>query len=71
MYKLFYYCFIILVLLYFISCSKDSDGEGYESYRYELWKKCIQNNFEIDFVGQQYDDGTALWGLLLIEIMKV
>ena len=40
------------------SCKKDSDEEGYESYRYELWKKCIQNNYEIDFVGQQYDDGT-------------
>jgi len=40
------------------SCKKDSDEEGYESYRYELWKKCIQNNYQIDFVGQQYDDGT-------------
>ena len=29
-----------------------------ERYRYELWKKCIQNNYQIDFVGQQYDDGT-------------
>ena len=59
MYKLFYYWFIIFNLtLFSISCSKDSDGEGYESYRYELWKKCIQNNYQIDFVGQQYDDGT-------------
>ena len=59
MYKLFYYWFIIFNLtLFSISCSKDSDGEGYESYRYELWKKCIQNDYEIDFVGQQYDDGT-------------
>ena len=40
------------------SCKKDTDEEGYESYRYELWKKCIQNNYQIDFVGQQYDDGT-------------
>jgi len=40
------------------SCKKDSDEERYESYRYELWKKCIQNNYQIDFVGQQYDDGT-------------
>ncbi len=59
MYKLFYYWFIIFCpTLFFISCSKDSDGEGYESYRYELWKKCIQNNYQIDFVGQQYDGGT-------------
>ena len=40
------------------SCNKDSDAEGYESYRYELWKKCVQNNFQIDFIGQQFDDGT-------------
>ena len=40
------------------SCKKDSDAEGYESYRYELWKKCVQNNFQIDFIGQQFDDGT-------------
>ena len=42
----------------FYSCKKDSDEEGYESYRYELWKECVQNNFQIDFIGQQYDDGT-------------
>ena len=41
----------------FYSCKKDSDEEGYESYRYELWKECVQNNFQIDFIGQQYDDG--------------
>ena len=59
MYKLFYFWFIIFCpTLFSISCSKDSDSEGYESYRYELWKKCIQNDYEIDFVGQQYDDGT-------------
>ena len=51
--------FIFFVLLCcVISCKKGSDGEGYESYRYELWKKCIQYNYQIDFVGQQYDDGT-------------
>ena len=66
--------FIFFVLLCcVISCKKGSDGEGYESYRYELWKKCIQNNYQIDFVGQQYDDGTYpnFMGSPLIEIMKV
>ena len=58
--KLFFQFFLTLILGWCLlnSCSKDSDGEGYESYRYELWKKCIQNNYQIDFVGQQYDDGT-------------
>ena len=58
--KLFFQFFLTLTLGWCLlnSCSKDSDSEGYESYRYELWKKCIQNDYEIDFVGQQYDDGT-------------
>ena len=58
--KLFFLFFFNLIfgLGLLNSCKKDSDEEGYESYRYELWKKCIQNNYEIDFVGQQYDDGT-------------
>ena len=58
--KLFFLFFFNLIFGWGLlsSCKKDSDEEGYESYRYELWKKCIQNNYEIDFVGQQYDDGT-------------
>ena len=39
-----------------VGCNKHKD-DGYESYRYELWKKCISNNYTIDFVGMQYDDG--------------
>ena len=58
--KLFFLFFFNLIFGWGLlnSCKKGSDEEGYESYRYELWKKCIQNNYEIDFVGQQYDDGT-------------
>ena len=57
------YSIIIIILLFSISCNKaedeeNIDAEGYESYRYELWKKCIQNNYQIDFIGQQYDDGS-------------
>ena len=52
---------VLLIILFglltqFVSCKK-GDDDGYESYRYELWKKCISNNYTIDFVGMQYDDG--------------
>ena len=56
MIRIFSVFFVLSCCIY--SCKKDSDAEGYESYRYELWKKCIQNNFQIDFIGQQFDDGT-------------
>ena len=48
--------FLFGLLIQFVSCKK-GDDDGYESYRYELWKKCISNNYTIDFVGMQYDDG--------------
>lgn len=48
--------FLFGFLIQFASCKK-GDEDGYESYRYELWKKCISNNYTIDFIGMQYDDG--------------
>ena len=48
--------FLLGLFIQFVSCKK-GDDDGYESYRYELWKKCISNNYTIDFVGMQYDDG--------------
>ena len=51
--------FLFGLLIQFVSCKK-GDDDGYESYRYELWKKCISNNYIIDFVGMQYDDGNYL-----------
>ena len=48
--------FLFGLLIQFVSCKK-GDEDGYESYRYELWKKCISNNYTIDFLGMQYDDG--------------
>ena len=48
--------FLLGLFIPFVSCKK-GDDDGYESYRYELWKKCISNNYTIDFVGMQYDDG--------------
>ena len=57
--KPFLIIFLLGLLIQFVSCKK-GDDDGYESYRYELWKKCISNNYTIDFVGMQYDDGNYL-----------
>ena len=54
--KPFLIIFLLGLLIQFVSCKK-GDEDGYESYRYELWKKCISNNYTIDFLGMQYDDG--------------
>ena len=54
--KPFLIIFLLGLLIQFVSCKK-GDDDGYESYRYELWKKCISNNYTIDFLGMQYDDG--------------
>ena len=42
------------------SCKKDNEQENnsYESYRYELWKNLVDNNYNFDFVGRQKDYGT-------------
>ena len=48
--------FLLGLSIQFLSCKK-GDDDGYESYRYELWKKCISNNYTINFLGMQYDDG--------------
>ena len=57
--KPFLIIFLLGLLIQFVSCKK-GDDDGYESYRYELWKKCISNNYTIDFLGMQYDDGNYL-----------
>ena len=54
--KPFLIIFLLGLFIQFVSCKK-GDDDGYESYRYELWKKCISNNYTIDFIGMQYDDG--------------
>jgi len=42
------------------SCKKDDEEENdfFESYRYELWKNLVDNNYNFDFVGRQKDYGT-------------
>ena len=54
-------CVLISVFASIISsCKKDRDqeNESYESYRYELWKNLVDNNYDFDFVGRQKDFGT-------------
>ena len=34
--------FLFGLLIQFVGCKK-GDDDGYESYRYELWKKCTSN----------------------------
>ena len=55
----------ILLVLALFSCSTDedldvdmNDDEGYESYRYDLWKMFVDEGWSVDFVGTQVDDGT-------------
>ena len=55
----------ILLVLALFSCSTDedldvdmNDDEGYESYRYDLWKLFVDEGWSVDFVGTQVDDGT-------------
>ena len=55
--------FLILISLFatiISSCKKDSEEENdfFESYRYELWKNLVDNNYNFDFVGRQKDYGT-------------
>lgn len=42
------------------SCKKyrEQENDSYESYRCELWKNLVDNNYNFDFVGRQKDYGT-------------
>ena len=54
-------CVLISVFACIISsCKKyrEQENESYESYRYELWKNLVDNNYNFDFVGRQKDYGT-------------
>ena len=33
----------------------EGDRPNYESFRYELWKDLIENNWTFDFIGTQLD----------------
>ena len=49
-------------ILLLTNCEKDNDNtetfEGFESYRFELWKTLLANNFQFDFIGNNTDNGT-------------
>jgi hypothetical protein len=54
-------CVLISVFACIISsCKKyrEQENDSYESYRYELWKNLVDNNYDFDFVGRQKDYGT-------------
>ena len=50
---------LISIFLVLVSCIKnEEENDSYESYRYELWKNLVDNNYNFDFVGRQKDYGT-------------
>ena len=53
----FLYAFFLVLIS---SCNKDNQQENnsYESYRYELWKNLVDNNYNFDFIGREKDFGT-------------
>jgi lysophospholipase L1-like esterase len=53
---------VILFCSVLFACSADDDmnpdaDDGYESYRYELWKLLNGKGYSVDYVGTQEDDG--------------
>lgn len=50
---------ITLVLWGAFACEEEevSGEEGFESYRYELWKNLIDDGWQFDFIGTQVDEG--------------
>ena len=52
--------YALFLLIIISSCKKDNDqnNDSYESYRYELWKNLIDNNYNFDFIGREKDYGT-------------
>lgn len=56
--KTILYCLIFSVL--FFNCKKNKEDENnfFESYRYELWKNLIDNNYNFDFLGTINDNGS-------------
>jgi len=52
--------YALFLLIIISSCKKNNEQENdsYESYRYELWKNLIDNNYNFDFIGREKDYGT-------------
>ena len=52
--------YALFLLIIISSCKKNNEQENdsYESYRYELWKNLVNNNYNFDFIGREKDYGT-------------
>ena len=52
--------YALFLLIIISSCKKHNEQENdyYESYRYELWKNLIDNNYNFDFIGREKDYDT-------------
>ena len=52
--------YALFLLIIISSCKKhnEQESDSYESYRYELWKNLIDNNYNFDFIGREKDYGT-------------
>ena len=58
-----FYPLILILIIFNSSCYKDRNqndetNDYYESYRYELWKNLVDNNYNFDFIGTQVDNGS-------------
>ena len=58
-----FYLLILVLIIFNSSCYKnrnqnDETNDYYESYRYELWKNLVENNYNFDFIGTQVDNGS-------------
>ena len=54
----FSYAFFLLIIISSCKKNNEQDNDSYESYRYELWKNLIDNNYNFDFIGREKDFGT-------------
>jgi lysophospholipase L1-like esterase len=52
--------FCLIFSLLFLNCKKNKEEENnfFESYRYELWKNLVENNYSFDFLGTINDNGS-------------
>ncbi len=57
--KLGYQLLLLFIIASLFTCNKDNEQlkDSYESYRYELWKRLVDNGWQFDFVGTQEDEG--------------
>lgn len=58
--KTYIFLFSSVFILFLFNCKKNKEEENnsFESYRYELWKNLIDNNYNFDFIGSINDNGT-------------